>query len=475
MRGSSVLMPLRSAAVAWLYSWRSLHNPGMEPQIRYVRSADGTRIATATVGSGPPVVIVPTTVLFSIEGTWSIPLHRAALERIAASHTVVSFDPRGQGLSDRQVSDLSLHARVADIQAVFAGLRIESAFVVGRGLQVPATIAFAARHPDYVQRLVLLGGAPRGQDYLVDEKRRAVLELVDIDWELFCNALALVDFDWTEEGRQYGLMFARATTAADMQLCVSASGEHDASDLLAAIRCPTLLIYPSEEKALTWFNTETLRAMASLVPNARVLRVGASTASILGYGSLPSDVLEGLLQFLAEGATATAPEAGEGTAVVFFADIVDSTALTERMGDAAFRAKARALDVELRRIISEAGGTTIDAKTLGDGVLATFRSASQAIDAALRCSIAGVDGGLPLHLGLHAGDVIREANNVFGGAVNIASRISALSAPGEVLVSDVVRGLARTSAGVTFEDRGEYELRGISDVQRVYAVRKLGP
>jgi class 3 adenylate cyclase len=93
------------------------------------------------------------------------------------------------------------------------------------------------------------------------------------------------------------------------------------------------------------------------------------------------------------------------------------------------------------------------------------------LDAALRCAAACNDGGLPLHLGIHAGDVIREANNVYGGAVNIASRISGLSAPGEVLVSDIVRGLARTSAGVVFEDRGEHALKGIADPQRVFAVR----
>jgi adenylate cyclase len=67
--------------------------------------------------------------------------------------------------------------------------------------------------------------------------------------------------------------------------------------------------------------------------------------------------------------------------------------------------------------------------------------------------------------------VIREENNVYGGAVNIASRISALSAPGEVLVSATVRDLARTSAGVTFEDRGEHSLKGIDDHVRVWAVR----
>ena len=133
-----------------------------------------------------------------------------------------------------------------------------------------------------------------------------------------------------------------------------------------------------------------------------------------------------------------APAIPSGTAIILFADIVDSTALTER---------------------------------LGDGVLAVFTSARQAIEAALACAKAGAEASLPLHLGLHAGDVIREDKNVYGGAVNIASRISGLSAPGEVLVSDTVRSLARTSAGVAFEDRGEQALKGVGDAMRVWAVK----
>ncbi len=71
------------------------------------------------------------------------------------------------------------------------------------------------------------------------------------------------------------------------------------------------------------------------------------------------------------------------------------------------------------------------------------------------------------------GDVIREENNVYGGAVNVAARISGLSAVGEVLVSDTVRSLARTSAGVSFEDRGEHMLKGVAEPQRVFAVRRI--
>jgi len=67
--------------------------------------------------------------------------------------------------------------------------------------------------------------------------------------------------------------------------------------------------------------------------------------------------------------------------------------------------------------------------------------------------------------------VIREEGNVYGGAVNIASRISGLSAAGEVLVSETVRSLARTSAGVRFEDRGEQALKGVGEPVRVWAIK----
>jgi class 3 adenylate cyclase len=160
-----------------------------------------------------------------------------------------------------------------------------------------------------------------------------------------------------------------------------------------------------------------------------------------------------------------------GTAVILFTDIADSTALTERLGDTAFRERSRALDTNIRTAIRNAGGATIEGKVLGDGVMGVFSSAAQAIAAARRCVELG--GELPMHIGLHAGDVIREGDNVYGGAVNIASRICGLCEPGEILVSGTVRDLARTSAGVTFEDRGEHALKGIADPVRVFAVRAV--
>ena len=161
----------------------------------------------------------------------------------------------------------------------------------------------------------------------------------------------------------------------------------------------------------------------------------------------------------------------EGTVTILFADIADSTLLTERLGDATFRSYARQLDDSLRTIITETGGRLVEGKLLGDGVMAVFTSARQAIECAIHCNAASEGTELRLHIGIHAGDVIREGKNVFGGAVNIAARIAASSVPGEILISDTVRSLARTSTNVVFDERGDHILKGIADPLRLFVIR----
>jgi DNA-binding SARP family transcriptional activator len=161
----------------------------------------------------------------------------------------------------------------------------------------------------------------------------------------------------------------------------------------------------------------------------------------------------------------------EGTVTIMLADIAGSTALTERLGDAAFRSLARQLDRAMRGIVTETGGVSVEGRLLGDGLMAVFRSGRQAIDCATRTNAVASDIGLGLHVGLHAGDVVREGENVFGGAVNFAARVAALAAPGEVLVSETVRNLARTSAAVIFESRGSHTLKGMEGRHLLYAVR----
>jgi class 3 adenylate cyclase len=135
---------------------------------------------------------------------------------------------------------------------------------------------------------------------------------------------------------------------------------------------------------------------------------------------------------------------GVDALVIVFTDITDSTALTERLGDVAFRAKADQLDTAVRSVVGDCGGEVIEGVLIGDGHLAVFRSGPRAIECASLAHDCARSVGFRLHVGLHAGKVIRSATNVHGTAVNIAARVCSRAAPGQTLVSESVRNLART-------------------------------
>jgi class 3 adenylate cyclase len=160
------------------------------------------------------------------------------------------------------------------------------------------------------------------------------------------------------------------------------------------------------------------------------------------------------------------------TAIIVCVDVVDSTALTRSIGDSAFRDRSRELDAQLRRVVRGEGGQAVEGRTLGDGLLALFPSARQALEAAFLCVEAASPVQLELHTGIHAGDVIREGGNAYGGAVNLAARISDLSSPNQIMASSTVRDLARTSSDVVFEDCGEHRFKGVEEPTRVFAIRR---
>src|SRR5439155_5861619 len=191
----------------------------------------------------------------------------------------------------------------------------------------------------------------------------------------------------------------------------------DVTPYLLQVACPTLVI---QRREIQKPNLEAARKLAAQIPAAELMiEPGASMLPWVGDMDATVRHIERFLGVKVDVSPMDgAPAIPSGTAIILFADIADSTAMTERLGDGAFRAKARDLDSALRAAIRECAGTPIEGKLLGDGVLAVFTSARQAIEAALACGRAGDDAGFPLHLGLHAGDVIREDNNVYGGAVN---------------------------------------------------------
>ena len=437
----------------------------MEPRIQYAKTSDGVSIAYTVTGQGPPSVQMQPLMLSHLEMEWQIPGVREARERVSRSRTLVRYDARGSGLSDRDVTDFSVEALVRDLEAVADDAGLEQFGIRALAWAGPVGIAYAAQHPERVAHLVLWHTAARGAD-LCSESWESLLSLIKQDWKLGSEALFHAWFGWrlAEFGHQFAAMMREAVSPETFLSSWEQVKGWDVSALLPELKVPTLVAH---RRRYPHVSVEAARKMAASIPEARLLLFEGSTAVMTG------EAAAAVTKFMLEnqGPTPT-PEHPSGTAVILFADIVDSTALTERLGDAPFREKARELDGALRAVIREASGTPIEGKLLGDGVLAVFTSARQAIEAALACAAAGSHGGLPLHLGLHAGDVIREENNVYGGAVNIAARIAAESGPGEVLVSETVRSLARTSAGVRFEDKGERELKGVGEPMRVWAVRQ---
>jgi len=363
------------------------------------------------------------------------------------------------------VTDFSLEARFNDLTAIVDSLEAPSVDLVAIAGAGPVAISYAARHPRRTDHLILVDAIARTRDLLSGPRQRALRHLLEVDWDLYVQTQVLVFFGFTELAREVAQAVTDGISAEMFLAGMRAARDDDATELLSQVRCPTLVIHNKGEQLVS---VNTVRRLAATIPNARLTQIDEQHSLSLAQDT----AVRAMEAFLEEDEDAARrDQTPSGTAVILFADIVDSTALTERLGDAPFRTKARDLDAALLTVIREHIGTPIEGKLLGDGVLAVFTSARQAIEAALAYATAGNEGELPLHLGLHAGDVIREDNNVYGGAVNIASRISGLSAPGEVLVSDTVRSLARTSAGVSFEDRGEQSLKGVGEAARMWTVR----
>ena len=445
----------------------------MEPRIQYAQTSDGVSIAYWTLGEGVPLVHMPEPGLSHIQLEWQSRRPRRWYEGLAETRTLVRYDGRGTGLSDRDVADYSLDGLVLDLEAVVNRLGLDRFALFAPLSGGPVAVTYAAAQQERISHLILWCVRARSSEMYEEKHVRALVALLDVDWETATETWARVVLGGSDDelARQAAAFMRECITQEAMQTRIDTFRDIDIRALLPRLKSPTLVL--QRRQLPNRDNVRIAKELASGIPESRlVLMEGSSTSAFLDDWET---VLEAIDEFLGEGEEVEPKtDLPEGMAVILFADIAGSTALTERMGDAAFRAKARELDTSLRAIIRECGGTPVEGKVLGDGVLAVFTSARQAIDCALRCNAASGPVGLQLHVGIHAGDVIREGNNVYGGAVNIAARIAGASAPGEVLVSDTVRGLARTSAGVAFDDRGEHSLKGIEEPQRLFAVREGG-
>jgi class 3 adenylate cyclase len=154
-------------------------------------------------------------------------------------------------------------------------------------------------------------------------------------------------------------------------------------------------------------------------------------------------------------------------ASILITDVVNSTAMLEQLGEPEWRRVQAAHYEQMRRILDRHRG--VEVTTTGDGLVATFDSAARAVRAAAEIHEAAEGLGIRIRAGIHTGEVEPVPGNVRGLAVHLAARIAAAAAPGETLVSTMVREMT-TAGDLIFEDRGSHELKGISAARQLYSV-----
>jgi pimeloyl-ACP methyl ester carboxylesterase len=158
----------------------------MRQGIRFCHSADGARIAYAVTGAGSPLVMSATW-LTHLEHQWRSLAWRPWLEALSREHTVLRYDSRGCGLSDRDVGDLSFETWVNDFEAVIEAAEFEQFSLLGVCQGGPIAIEYVGRHPGRVSHLVLYGNYSRGRAQRFDvpqevEKAQLLLELTQLGW-----------------------------------------------------------------------------------------------------------------------------------------------------------------------------------------------------------------------------------------------------------------------------------------------------
>jgi class 3 adenylate cyclase len=199
----------------------------------------------------------------------------------------------------------------------------------------------------------------------------------------------------------------------------------------------------------------------------RLLRAGEAFDIPPGHDSrVVGDEPHVTIEFAGVRGWAKPPEAGERVvATLLVTDIVGSTDVAVRLGDAAWKELLAGHGDRVRRELDRFRG--LEVATTGDGFLALFDGAARAVRCAAAIRDRAEDDGLRIRAGVHSGEVERQAGNVRGFAVHAVTRIAALAEPGEVLVSGAAESLLEGS-DLELEDAGEHELRGLPGRRRVY-------
>jgi len=306
----------------------------LEQQIGFCTSPDGGRIAYATVGKGPALVM-PATWLSQLQLSWQDPEARRFFEELALHHTFVRYDQRGSGLSDRNRTDFTIEAELRDLETVIDHLKLKRLALVGISVGGPIAVAYVARHPRRVSHLILYGTYARGEAITTKELKTALISLVGAHWGLGSKTLADLFFPGASPATvelftNYQRECATPEMAAKLLDLVYRA---NVVQLLPNLRVPTLVVHRQQEQAMPF---RLGRELASLIPNARL--VPLEGRDHLPYLGDSESVLHAIAEFLGDPVPVGVAVKSEQTAASDVGGVVDDPVTQEA------RSFIRALD-----------------------------------------------------------------------------------------------------------------------------------
>lgn len=440
------------------------------PETRYAWNGD-ISIAYQTLGDGPVDLVYLQGYLSNVELNWEHPACARFLQGLARSARVVMMDRRGLGCSERftPADTPPLESLMDDVVAVLDEVGTRNPVLLATGDCGPIGCFLAATYPDRLGALILYGTSPSwrrsdeipwGQtDEAIERENRATRDaLGDGTWTR--NAAPSL---FSDEGalRWAGRYERLSLTPGSVYWEGVRFGQTDVRALLPSIRVPTLVLHRTDDPL---DNVRSGRYLAEHIPGSRFRELpGADHLPWAGDQHAVLREVDGFLDVLKE----EQAHLDRVLATVLFTDIVGSTAKSAAMGDGRWREVREEHDRIVRAQLARYRGREI--QSLGDGFLATFDGPARGV----LCAQAVVEGvkplGIEIRAGLHTGEVQPEGDDLSGIAVAIAARIVNAAGPSEVLVSQTIRDLTAGS-GLSFEDRGEHELKGVPDRWRLFAV-----
>ncbi|MBU0583474.1 MAG: alpha/beta fold hydrolase [Alphaproteobacteria bacterium] len=249
-------------------------------KVRYFESFDGAQIAYAISGSGPPVVLMPSW-LTHLEYQDRSVAWQPWLEVLESRYTLVRYDPRGCGMSERDVSDLSFETWVRDFEGLVEKLGLEQFATIGICQGGAVAINYAERNPGRISHLILYGAYARGRNRrssppLEPEKARVMIEMIELGWRdsdrAFMRSFAT---QFQPEGSMEHLsswceLQRRATCARNAVELTRIMFEIDISRAAERITCPTLVAHGDRDAVAP---VEEGRFLAQTIPNATFLEL----------------------------------------------------------------------------------------------------------------------------------------------------------------------------------------------------------